>query len=78
MLEKIINLDKVVFVYLNGLGSETFDGLWLLITKQINWTPLFLLVFYFLQKKKWLEKFSVLHFIYKYSYTDLRSNGQSI
>ena len=51
MLEKIINLDKVVFVYLNGLGSETFDGLWLIITKQINWTPLFLLVFYFLQKK---------------------------
>jgi undecaprenyl-diphosphatase len=26
---------------LNGLGSETFDGLWLFITKQSNWIPLF-------------------------------------
>ena len=51
MLEKIIDLDKKVFIYLNGLGSETYDGLWLLITKQIYWTPFFLLIFYFLQKK---------------------------
>ena len=47
MLEKIIDLDKKVFIYLNGLGSETYDGLWLLITKQIYWTPFFLLIFYF-------------------------------
>lgn len=51
MFEKIINLDKVVFVYLNGFGSETFDQFWLLITKQINWAPLFFVGFYFLQKK---------------------------
>jgi undecaprenyl-diphosphatase len=33
------------------LGSERFDGLWLIITKQVYWTPIFLLIFYFLQKK---------------------------
>ena len=51
MLEKIIQLDKQVFIYLNSLGSETFDGLWLMITKQIYWTPFFILVFYLLYKK---------------------------
>ena len=51
MLEKIIHLDKELLVFLNGLGSERFDGLWLMITKQIYWTPLFLLIFYLLQKK---------------------------
>ncbi len=51
MLEKIIAVDKECFVFLNGLGSETYDLLWLSLTKQVYWTPFFLLVFYFLQKK---------------------------
>jgi len=51
MLEKFLNLDKELLIFLNGLGSETFDGLWLVITKQLNWAPLFLLIFYLLQKK---------------------------
>ncbi|MBF2709378.1 phosphatase PAP2 family protein [Flavobacterium soyangense] len=51
MLEKILSLDEKLFIYLNGLGSETYDGLWLLITKQINWLPLFILLLYFILKK---------------------------
>ena len=51
MLEKIIAIDKDLLVFLNGLGSESFDGFWLIITKQVYWTPYFLLVFYFLVKK---------------------------
>lgn len=51
MLEKILSLDQELFIYLNSLGSETYDGLWLFITKQINWVPFFLLLFYFLYKK---------------------------
>lgn len=50
-MEKIIQLDKQLFVFLNGLGSEKFDGLWLFITKQLHWTPVFLVVFYLLFKK---------------------------
>lgn len=51
MLDKILSLDQKLFIYLNGLGSETYDGLWLLITKQVNWIPLFLLLFYIIFKK---------------------------
>lgn len=57
MLEKIINFDKEAIVFLNNLGSETYDGLWLIITKQLNWTPFFLLIFYLLQKKIGWKKF---------------------
>ena len=57
MFEKIIDLDKEVLVYLNNLGSETYDGLWLIITKQIYWTPFFLFIFYLLQKKIGWKKF---------------------
>ena len=64
MLEKIIELDKKVFVFLNGLGSETFDSLWLFLTNQLNWTPFFLLVFYLLFKKiGWKNLFIVIGFI---------------
>lgn len=50
-MEKIIHLDKQLLIFLNGLGSETYDGLWLVITNQLYWAPIFLLVFYLLQKK---------------------------
>lgn len=51
MWEKLIDLDKELLVFLNGLGSPAFDTLWLYITKQLYWTPFFLLLFYLLQKK---------------------------
>lgn len=51
MLEKILSLDTELFIYLNSLGSETDDGLWLFITRQSNWIPLFLLLAYLLYKK---------------------------
>lgn len=51
MLDKIGILDTQLFVYLNGLGSETYDGFWLAITKQFNWIPFFLLLLYFIYKK---------------------------
>ncbi len=51
MLEKIIALDKQLLVFLNNLGSPTYDGLWLNITKQSSWIPFFLFLAYLLQKK---------------------------
>ncbi|MGO4822677.1 MULTISPECIES: phosphatase PAP2 family protein [unclassified Flavobacterium] len=51
MLDKILSLDTDLFVYLNGLGSTTYDGLWLLITNQLNWTPLFLVLLFAIYKK---------------------------
>ena len=49
-MEEIIQFDRDVFLFLNNLGSERWDGVWLIITKQLYWTPVFLIVFYFLLK----------------------------
>ena len=51
MLEKLLSLDTDLFVFLNSLGSENYDGLWSFITKQSNWIPLFLLLLYVIFKK---------------------------
>lgn len=51
MLDKILDLDTQLFLYLNGLGSETYDGLWLFITKQFNWIPFFVVLLYLIYKK---------------------------
>jgi len=51
MLEKIQEIDTRLLVYLNSLGSETFDPLWLIITKQVYWTPFFLFLFFLIYKK---------------------------
>lgn len=50
-MEELIHLDKELFVFLNNLGSEPFDAFWLIITKQLHWTPFFIAVFYLLQRK---------------------------
>lgn len=51
MWETVRECDKNLFVYLNSLGSEQYDPLWLLITKQTSWIPLFILLFYLVYHK---------------------------
>lgn len=59
-MEKIIALDKQLFVFLNNLGSTPFDQFWLLITKQLHWTPFFLALAYILYKKIGGKKLALL------------------
>ena len=63
MLEKILDLDTRLFIYLNGLGSETYDGLWLIITKQVNWIPFFLFLFYLIYTKIGIKKQPIYYFL---------------
>lgn len=57
MLDKLIELDKSCFVFLNGLGSTSFDSFWLVITNQFTWIPLYLIVFYLIQRKTGWKNF---------------------
>jgi len=50
MVEWLLETDRKLFVFLNGLGSETFDGFWLVITRQWAWIPFFLVILYLLVK----------------------------
>lgn len=40
--DKITGIDKELFIYLNGLGNEQWDGFWMIITNQFSWIPLFI------------------------------------
>lgn len=81
MLEKILSLDAELFVFLNGLGSETYDGFWLMITKQINWIPLFLLLLFLIFKKLGTKKtlylllFVAILLLFTDQITNLFKNG---
>ena len=59
MLEYLVQLDKKLFIFLNNLGSAPFDTIWLLITKQINWIPFFLILLFILFKKLGTKKLGI-------------------
>lgn len=41
MLDQILEYDTQLFLYLNKLGSERWDALWLLITAELTFVPLY-------------------------------------
>ena len=51
MLDKLVEFDRSVFVYLNSLGSETFDPFWRLVTNQLSWIPVFAILLYLAFKR---------------------------
>ena len=59
MLEYLIHLDKKLFIFLNNLGSKPFDEIWLLVTKQLNWIPFFLILLFILYKKLGTKKLGI-------------------
>lgn len=58
--DQLVAYDKMLFTYLNGFGNKNWDWLWLLITEQKHWIPLFLLLMYLLFKAYGLKKGLVL------------------
>ena len=58
MLETLKHWDRDIFVFLNGLGIERFDGFWIFVTQISNWIPLFILFFllilYYFPKRRGL------------------------
>ena len=46
----IIQKDKELLIFLNNLGNENWDTLWLGITHQFNWVPLFIFIIFLVIK----------------------------
>ncbi|GAA4244742.1 MULTISPECIES: phosphatase PAP2 family protein [Winogradskyella] len=51
MLDQLIQYDEELFLFLNNLGSESWDGLWLVITNKLTFIPLYALLLYVIFKK---------------------------
>lgn len=56
MYETLKNWDRDLFIWLNSLGIEDYDGFWIFVTQVDHWIPLFsffiFLIFYFYGWKK--------------------------
>lgn len=76
MIEDIIQIDKNILIYLNNLGSEQWDSLWLVITNQFSWAPLFLLIFYLVIKTFGWKRggFAILSMIVLVAFSDQFTN----
>ena len=46
MFDKLKSLDTDLMIFLNNLGSEQFDFLWLAITNKYTWIPFYLYLIY--------------------------------
>ena len=48
MLEELVQLDKQLFLFLNGLGTETWDGFWRYLSRTLSFVtlPLFALLLF--------------------------------
>jgi undecaprenyl-diphosphatase len=46
-MEVLLAWDKALFLWLNGLGSETYDGFWMLMTHRGSNVFLYLALWFF-------------------------------
>ena len=51
MIEQLLEYDTELFLFLNGLGSQTWDSLWLVITDKLTFIPLYAVLLFLLYKK---------------------------
>ena len=59
MLENILEFDEALFLYLNNLGTPTWDSFWLYYTEKITHLPMMLVIAFLLFKVLGSKKFGI-------------------
>lgn len=60
-MEQLIKWDTSLFLFLNNLGTTTWDGFWLYITNRDSWTSFYvLLCFYLFYKFHWKTSLAIV------------------
>ncbi len=60
MLSQFLEYDKELFLFLNNLGTPTWDRLWLVITNKLTFVPLYALLLFVIYKKLGLKTLILL------------------
>lgn len=50
MLEQLVQLDTELFLFLNNLGTSTWDGFWMFYTTKFYWIPLYGVLLFLIYK----------------------------
>ena len=51
MLDRLLQIDTELLIFLNNLGSEQWDSFWFFLTNQFSWSPLFAFLLFLMFKK---------------------------
>ena len=51
MIDRLLQIDTELLIFLNNLGSEQWDGFWFFLTNQFSWSPLFAFLLFLIFKK---------------------------
>jgi undecaprenyl-diphosphatase len=60
MLEQFLQYDKELFLFLNNLGTSTWDNFWLVITNKLTFIPLYAVLLYLVYKNLGLKPLLLL------------------
>ena len=55
MIEELLTYDEKLFVFLNGLGTSSWDGFWLTVTHKLTFIPLYAVLLFLIYKKLGLK-----------------------
>ena len=62
MLEQLIEFDRSLFLYLNNLGTPSWDGFWLVVTNKLTFIPLYFVLIYLMANHLTLKGVVILVF----------------
>ena len=60
MLDSLIELDRSLLLYLNNLGTPSWDGFWMVVTNKRTFIPLYLVLIYLIAKRFTVKEIVVL------------------
>jgi len=60
MIEELLKYDTQLFLFLNNLGNESWDGFWLVVTEKSSSIPLYALLLYLVYRKLGAKGFYIV------------------
>jgi undecaprenyl-diphosphatase len=60
MLEQLLHLDKEVFLYLNGLGVDSWDNFWQFVSNKFSAIPIYIFLLLITYRKYGLKSTAIL------------------
>lgn len=60
MIEQLITYDKELFLFLNNMGSTTWDSFWMFMTNKFTAIPLYILLLFLSYKKMGLKRLGIV------------------